>query len=72
MDNQQRPPFLPFYSVQRIWINIHIDRKIFFQQRIVYMFGAERLGEILQSPLPVIIPVINYETSFDVHIFILF
>lgn len=36
------------------------------------MFGPDRLGEILASPLPVIIPIVNYETSFDVHVFILF
>ena len=72
MDDQRRPHFLPFYLVQRLRVNVHVDRKIFFQQRIVYMFGPERLGEILQSPLPVIFPVINYETSFDVNIFILF
>ncbi len=72
MNNQQRPPFFQFYSTQRICINIHVDRKIFYQQRIVFMFGPDRLGEILASPLPVIIPIINYETSFDVHVFVLF
>lgn len=72
MNNQQRPPFFPFHSTQRIRINVQVDRKIFYQQRIVYMFGPEILGEILASPLPVIIPIINYENSLDVHVFILF
>ena len=51
MNNQGRPPFLPFHLVQRIAINVHIDRKVFYQQRIVFMFGPERLREILESPL---------------------
>lgn len=72
MNNQERPPFLPYYSVQRICINVQVDRKVFYQQRIVFMFGPERLREILESPFPVIIPIINYEVSFDVHIFVLF
>ena len=72
MNNQGRPPFLPFHLTQRIWINVHMDRKVFYQQRIVFMFGAERLREILDLPLPVIIHMIHYEHSFDVHVFILF
>ena len=47
-------------------------QKIFFHQRIVYMFGLERLGEILESPLPIIIPIIKYELSFDITILILY
>lgn len=72
MDNGDGPRFLQFHSTQRIRINVHVDRKIFFQQRIVYMFGPARLGEILASPLPVVIPIIDYATSFDVNVFILF
>ena len=72
MNNQGRPPFLPFHLVQRISINVHVDMKVFYQQRIVFMFGLERLREILESPLPIIIPIISYETSFDVHIFVIF
>ena len=60
------------HLTQRIQINVHVDRKIFYQQRIVFMFGPRRLREILESPLPVVIPMINYENSFDVHVFILF
>ena len=71
MNNPGRPPFLPFHLTQRIRINVHVDRKVFYQQRIVFMFGAERLREILDSPLPVIIPMIHYKNSFDVHVFIL-
>ena len=61
-----------FHFSRAIRINVHVDRKIFFQQRIVFMFGADRLGEVLASPEPIILPLINYETSFDVHVFILF
>ena len=64
--------FTPFHMTQRIQINVHIDRKLFYQQRIVLMFGPERLREILLSPLPMIIPMIHYKNSFDVHVFILF
>ena len=69
MNNQN--PFLPFAFTPKIRINVHVDQKIFFQQRIALMFGAAVLREVLESPLPVIIPVINYEVSFDMHIFIL-
>ena len=64
--------FTPFHLTQRIQINVHVDRKVFYQQRLVYMFGPQRLREILESPLPVIIPLILYEHSFDVNVFILF
>ena len=72
MNGLGRPPFLPFYNTQSIRINVHVDRKIFYHQRIVYMFGLERLGKILESPIPVVIPIINYELSFDVTILILY
>ena len=49
-----------------------MDWKIVYHQRIVYLFGPERLEEILESPIPVIIPIINYELSFDVIILILY
>ena len=72
MNQTNGAQFLQFHPSQRIRINIHVDRKIFYQQRIVYMFGPQVLGEILASPLLVVIPMINYKTSFDVHVFILF
>ena len=63
---------MPFYNTQSIRINVHVDRKIFYHQRIVYMFGPERLGKILESQIPVIILIINYELSFDVTILIVY
>lgn len=64
--------FHQFHWVHAIRINVHIDRKILFQQRIVFLFGAEALGDILQSPNPIILPIVDYNISFDVHVFILF
>ena len=72
MNNDDGPRFLRFHRTQRIQINVHVDRKIFFQQRIVFMFGPQVLGEILASPLPVVIPMIHYKHSFDMHVFTLF
>ena len=54
-----------------IRINVHVDRKIFFQQCIVFMFGADRLGEVIASLEPIILTLIIYETSFDVHVILL-
>ena len=54
-----------------ITVFIHIDRKVFFQQRLVSLFGAERLGEIINSPHPFILPLINYHNSCNIYIFIL-
>ena len=65
------PLFYPFDFTQQIQINVCISRKIHFMQRIALMFGPARLGEVLNSPNPVILPLINYETNFNVHIFIL-
>jgi len=61
-----------FHFYRAIRINVHIDRKIFFQKCVVFMFGTNKLGEIFASPNPIILPLINYETSFDVHVFIPF
>lgn len=74
MNNQgilDAPIFNPFHFVQHINVRICISRKMHFMQRIVYLFGPEILGEILASHEPIILPLINYHTSFDVHVFIL-
>ena len=55
-----------------IKIQLRIDRKIFFQQRIVSLLGAERMGDVMRSPHPFILPIINYHTSCNIYIFILF
>lgn len=71
MDNQGRPIFHPFQFTQNLTIRVTVSRKINFMQRIALLFGSEVLREVLTSPNPVILPLINYETSFDVFIFIL-
>lgn len=72
MNNQGAVNFHSFHFVQNIRVNVCISRKIHFQQRIVFLFGPERLREILLSPDPIILPLIDYTVSFDMHIFILF
>ena len=64
--------FLPFYNNQSIQKNVQVDQNIFYHQFIVYMLGPKRLGEILESQISIIIPIINYELSFDVTILILY
>lgn len=71
MDNHN-VHFHPFQFVQDVHVIIRIDRKLFFQQRLALLFGAQSLHEILQSPNPVIVPLIDYTRSFDVHVFILY
>lgn len=62
------PIFYNFQSVQNIRVDVCISRKIHFQQRLVFYFGAERLREILLSPDPIIFPILDYNISFNVHI----
>ena len=64
--------FHPFYLTQHINVWVCISRKIHFMQRMVFMFGLEGLNAAMDSPNPIILPLIHYNTSFDVHIFILF
>ena len=69
--NQPFPQGQP-YAPQRIQsVRIMLDRKIFYQHRIVAEFGVERLTEILNSNDPFIFPVISYHNSFDMLILIL-
>ena len=70
--NNNAPNFFRFHSVQTLRINIWISHyKIHFQQRLVFLFGPERLREILLSPDLIIIPLLDYNFSFDVTILIL-
>ena len=52
-------------------IYIILGFKVLFQQSIVRHFGAESLADILNSPSPFIFPMLDYERSWDVYIFIL-
>lgn len=69
--NPAQGNFFRFRSVQHITINIWISRKIHFQQRIVFLFGPERLREIMLSPDPIILPLFDYNMSFDMSVVIL-
>ena len=75
MNNNNNNPrallFNRFHFVQNISVHIWISRKIHFQQRLAFLFGPERLREILTSPEPIILPLIDYNFSFDVTIVIL-
>ena len=50
---------------------ILLDKNIFFQQRMVTIFGLERMQEFMASDEPFIMPIIHYKHSFDVFLFIL-
>ena len=71
MNNQAAPFFHNFHLTQQINVRVTVSRKIHFMQRIVHLFGPGALGQVLNSPHPVILPLILYENSFDVHVFIL-
>ena len=67
-------PFVPNqpYAPQRVQnVRIMLDRKMFYQQQMVALFGAARMGEVMASPDPFILPVVHYQFSFDVTILIL-
>ena len=69
--NQPFPHAQPC-APQRIQnVKIILDRKMFFQQQMVAMFGAARMGEIFASNEPFILPLTLHENSFDVYIYIL-
>ena len=70
MNNQVTPLFHNFHLTQHINVRVTVSRKVCFMQRIVQLFGPGALGQVLNSPHPVILPFILYENSFDVHIFI--
>ena len=73
--NQDPPPlgpfFHPFQLTQHINVRITISKKIHFMEHIVQLFGPVVLGQVLNSPDPVILPLLPYELGFDVHIYIL-
>ena len=70
MNNQIAPVFHNFYLTQQINVRVTISRKVHFMQRIVQLFGPGALGQVFNSPHPVILPFILYENSFDMHVFI--
>ena len=71
MNNQAALVFHNFHLIQHINVRITVSRKVHFMQRIVQLFGPGALGQVLNSPHPVILSFILYENSFEVHVFIL-
>ena len=65
------PVFNRFTLTCNINIRVVIDKKIHYMQRIVFLFGPEALGQVLNAPHPVVIPFIMYEHDFDVYVYIL-
>ena len=62
----------PYQHSPYLCITVIVGMKVFHQQRIASLLGAERLGEILRSPDPCILPVLEYERTRDVYILVLF
>ena len=74
-NQNHNPPaiqFQRFHFTHAITVHVHIDRKIFFHQRIVFLFGPERLAKIMASSNPIILPLMDYSVSFNIVIYILF
>ena len=74
--NGPNPPrghvFHPFTLTQHILIRVTVSLKIHLMQRIVFLFGPAALEQVMQSPNPVILPLLFYEHGFDVDVFVLF
>ena len=65
------PVFNHFHLTQLINVQVIVSKKIYFMQRIVYLFGPAALDEVMNAPHPVIIPFMMYKNSFDVYVHIL-
>ena len=62
----------PFRPIARQAVHIIISTKFRFQRTILSLFGPLRLAAINTSVNPFILPMIKYNISFDVYIFVLF
>ena len=71
-NNPRAPVFHTFHTVQHLNISVHMQLKINFQQRIAFLFGPAVLAQVLATPHPVIVPLLDYTHSFNVQIFILY
>ena len=73
--NDPGPPdgsfFNRFHLSQNINVRVIVNKKIFFMQRIVSLFGPAALDQVMQAQQPVIIPFVLYEHGFDVYVYIL-
>ena len=61
-------PYAP-QRVQAIWIIL--DRKMYYQQVIISMFGRERLHVTNMSDQSFILPLIHHNVSLDVWTYVL-
>ena len=69
-----RNPFVPNQPFQphfELHVVILFGLKINHQQRIVSLFGAERLAEVLSFPHPLLFPILDYCETWDVYILVL-
>ena len=62
----------PLTPIARQDVRIIVSAKFRFQRTILRMFGPKRLAAINASVDPFILPIIRYDISFDVYIFVLF
>ena len=61
-------PFQPHFELHVV---ILFGLKINHQQRIVSLFGIECLAEVLRSPHPLLLSILDYHEDWDVHILVL-
>lgn len=62
----------PFVPIARQSVHIIVSTKFRFQRNILSLFGPQRLAAINASVNPFILPLIKYNISFDIYIFVLF
>ena len=72
LTNQSFPPNLVYVPQGVISIRVVFDQKFYHVERLERLFGRERILEVITSPEPFFFPSLNYPTSFDVVIFILY
>lgn len=63
---------MPLQRNMQLKVVVMAALKVHFQQQIVMNFGAARLREILDSPDPFILPILDYRITWDVVILVLF
>ena len=61
----------PFIPAAHQTIHIFVGTKLRFQAYLRRLFGEARLAAINASLAPFILPVVYYQHSFDVFVFIL-
>lgn len=62
----------PLRPITRQAVHIIVSTKLRFQRVIRRIFGPHRLAAVNASVDPFILPIIRYDLSLDVYIFVLF